>query len=182
MEPCMLKKTLISVRYGLQKSFEKSHQIDIINDARFKPANDVFFAAMVKIKKEGMGEVKHKEVISKQDLEHLYDSDSGVFSCESPKTLQQKVFFELMLYFCNRDRENLRNMRNDYVIRQDPDGRRFLASSVSRLTKNHRGENTTDDDQEGGRMYEQPGNPKCPVMSFEKYLSKLNPDCDALWQ
>lgn len=154
----MLKKTLISVRYGLQKSFEKSHQIDIINDARFKPANDVFFAAMVKIKKEGMGEVKHKEVISKQDLERLYDSDSGVFSCESPKTLQQKVFFELMLYFCNRGRENLRNMlRNDYVIRQDPDGRRFLASSVSRLTKNHRGENTTDDDQEGGRMYEQPG-------------------------
>ncbi|XP_048764458.2 uncharacterized protein LOC125672286 [Ostrea edulis] len=138
---------------------------------------------MVKIKKEGMGEVKHKEVISKQDLERLYDSDSGVFSCESPKTLQQKVFFEIMLYFCNRSRENLRNMlRNDYVIRQDPDGRRFLASSVSRLTKNHRGENTTDDDQEGGRMYEQPGNPKCPVMSFEKYLSKLNPDCDALWQ
>lgn len=44
----------------------------MINEARFEPANDVFFAAMVQIKKEGVGEMQHKEVISEQDLETLY--------------------------------------------------------------------------------------------------------------
>ncbi|XP_069138967.1 uncharacterized protein KIAA1958-like [Argopecten irradians] len=174
------KKSMISIRYGLQKSFEKSHGIDIINDVGFKTANDVFHASMVKIKKEGAGEVKHKEIINVADMKVLYDS--GVFSTETPKTLQQKVFFELMLYFCNRGRENLRNMtRNDYTVQSDADGRRYVTCSVSRLTKNHRGD-TADDDQDGGRMYEQPGNPNCPVASFEKYSVKLNPLCDALWQ
>jgi len=27
-----------------------------------------------------------------------------------------------------------------------------------------------------------PGNPNCPVASFESYISKLNPKCKALWQ
>ena len=31
-------------------------------------------------------------------------------------------------------------------------------------------------------MPEAPGNPMCPVASFERYISKLNPKCDRLWQ
>ena len=31
-------------------------------------------------------------------------------------------------------------------------------------------------------MFELRGNPKCPVQSFEKYLLKLNPDCQYLFQ
>jgi hypothetical protein len=27
-----------------------------------------------------------------------------------------------------------------------------------------------------------PGNPNCPVASFESYISKLNPKCEAIWQ
>ena len=44
----------------------------------------------------------------------------------------------------------------DYKVPVDSNGRRYVASSVSLLTKNHRGDGA-DDDQEGGRMYEQPG-------------------------
>ena len=152
----MYARKAISIRYGLQKPLEKFHGIYIINDPRFKAANDVFFATMVQIKKEGLGEVKHKEIISEKDLETLYSSD--VFSVNSPKTLLNKVFFEIMLYFCNRGRENLRNTKKtDFVIREDCDGRRYVASTVARLTKNHQGQNVGDDDQNGGRMYEQPG-------------------------
>ena len=32
---------------------------------------------------------------------------SGVFSSDTPKTLQLKVFFEIMLYFSNRGMANL---------------------------------------------------------------------------
>ena len=31
-----------------------------------------------------------------------------------------------------------------------------------------------------GRLYEEIGNDKCPVVAFRKYISKLHPDCDVL--
>ena len=31
-------------------------------------------------------------------------------------------------------------------------------------------------------MYESTGDPMCPVLSFERYISKLNPDNTAFWQ
>ena len=31
-------------------------------------------------------------------------------------------------------------------------------------------------------MYSRPGDPLCPVKCFQKYIAKLNPSCDALWQ
>jgi len=31
-------------------------------------------------------------------------------------------------------------------------------------------------------MYETSGNEKCPVVSFEKYVANLKPDCQAFWQ
>ena len=36
--------------------------------------------------------------------------------------------------------------------------------------------------QEVVLMFELLGNPKCPVQSFDKYLSKLNSDCQYLFQ
>lgn len=100
--------------------------------------------------------MQHKEVIREQDLETLYNDD--VFSCDSRKSLQQKVFFEIIFYFCNRGRENLRGMKkSDYVIRKDHDSRRNVACTTAKPTKNHRGLNCNGDAQDGGKMYEQPG-------------------------
>lgn len=62
-----------------------------------------------KKKKQGVEEVQHKEVISEQDLRSLYNN--GVFSCDGPKSLQQKVFFKIMLNICNRGSENLPGMK-----------------------------------------------------------------------
>lgn len=60
-------------------------------------------------------------------------------------------------------------------------GKRFVKQNISRLTKNHRGD-TADSDDKSPRMYEEPGNERCPVNSFEKYLAKLHPDNKWLWQ
>ena len=152
------KTTMISMRYGLQKSSHKSNGIDIVKNDTFKRANEVFSACLVKIKKEGTSVVKHKDVIIEGDIKRLYES--GVFSTESPKTLQKKFFFlRSCCFFCNRGRENLRNMRSDdYVIKEDPDGRRYAVSAVSRLTKNHRGEGGDDGSNANAvRMYDRPG-------------------------
>ena len=40
------KKTMISIRYGLQKKFEISHKFDVVNHDRFKDANDMFHACL----------------------------------------------------------------------------------------------------------------------------------------
>lgn len=60
-------------------------------------------------------------------------------------------------------------------------GKRFVKQNISRLTKNHRGD-TADSDDKSPRMYEEPGNERCPVNSFEKYLAKLHPVNKWLWQ
>ena len=36
--------------------------------------------------------------------------------------------------------------------------------------------------EEGGIMFERPGDPMCPVQSMDAYISKLNPECDAFFQ
>ena len=53
----------------------------------------------VNLKREGLGSVDHYPPIADADIEKLY-SESLVFSTETPTGLQQKVFFEIMLYLC----------------------------------------------------------------------------------
>ena len=70
---------------------------------------------------------------------------------------------------------------SDFKIATDSSGKRYVFM-LDKITKNHRGE-VSDEQSQQGRMCEQPGSPRCPVLSFEKYLSKLNPDCvDTFWQ
>ena len=49
-------------------------------------------------------------------------------------------------------------MTKIYVIKEDPDGRRYVVSAVSRLTKNHRAEGGDDESNaNAARMYDRPG-------------------------
>jgi hypothetical protein len=78
--------------------FLKVRDIDIVNEVFFKPANLVFQAMLVKLKKEGKGIRVHKPPIQNDDLKKLYDS----FDLNVSADLQNKVFIEFMLYYCNR--------------------------------------------------------------------------------
>ena len=49
------KISMLSIRYGIQKHFEKCSKIDIINDDDFKEANKVFSAMLVQVKKSWKG-------------------------------------------------------------------------------------------------------------------------------
>jgi hypothetical protein len=150
------KKSMITLRFGLQKHFLKSRQEDIINSEHYSAANNMFKAVMVKLVKEGKGTVKHKEVILPDDLQKLYGHVN--FSRETPEALQNRVFFEYLYYFCNRGRENLRDVqKEDFELKVDGQRRRYITLKFQRQTKNHRGDNLTDVDMKDGRMYEMPG-------------------------
>jgi hypothetical protein len=111
-----------------------------------------------------------KPAIADEDITNLYES--GVFNTETPATLQNKVFFEIMFYFCRRGRQNLRELKkDDFDLKVNAQGQRYVVKIKDELTKNPQGRRSQG--EEGGMMIAN-GSPLCPVYSFEKYLSHLN--------
>lgn len=107
------KKSMLSIGYGLQKHFKKASNIDIVNSVEFSGANQIFQAMLVKLKKEGKSEVNHKSPLSREDLTLLYN----YFDSNTPKGLQDNVFVDFIIYFCNRGRENLRDIKkSDFIL------------------------------------------------------------------
>jgi hypothetical protein len=100
-------------------------------------------------------------------------------SPDSPQGLLNKV---VLLYFCTRrGRENIRELdSSDFEFKYDADGRKYITKVKSEQANNHKG-TTNEDESDGGRMYAT-GSIMCPVSSFEKYLSKRNSKCSALFQ
>ena len=150
---------------------------DITNDEGFNEANEVFLAKCVQLKKKGLEKMQRKPLIANADLKKLYES--AVFNTNNPKTLLNKVFFEIMLCFCRRGHQNLRQLKKShFVVLVDASGKKFGTKVVDELTKNHR---ENDKPEQGGMMYATKG-PFCPVASFGKYLKHLNPQNEFLFQ
>ena len=85
-----------------------------------------------------------------------------------------------MLFFCRRGRQNLRQLKKtDFEIKVNSQGKRCVVKTTDELTKNHRAHDVQA--EEGGMMIANDG-PFCPVSSFEKYLSVLNPMNEYLFQ
>ena len=177
------KSSMLAIRSGLNRHLKTpphSKQFDIITDPAFVSANNVFKAMLKKIQSEGKGSIVHKDPIPKEDLQRLYDHPT-VFNPNIPQGLVNKTFFEILLYFCRRGRENLRDLKpENFGISTDPDGRKYVHKVLSEQTKNHQG-TSNDSEGSGARMYAT-GTAMCPVASFEKYLNKLHPACPALFQ
>ncbi|KAL5006936.1 hypothetical protein ScPMuIL_015742 [Solemya velum] len=115
------------------------------------------------------------------DLKKLYSGDTPVFDINTPYGLQRKVWFDLTLYLCRRGRENLKEMKKEtFKVAVDDSGRKFVYQNIEEMDKNHRADNENAVTE--GRMYKIQGSPCCPVTSFEKYIAKLNPNRDDLWQ
>ena len=167
---------MTSLRFGLNRYF-KTKGTDIIQDPEFAEMNKVFLAKCVDLKQQGLAKAEHKPAILENDLRKLYQC--GVFNLGDPRTLQNKVFFEIMLYFCGRGRQNLRELKiTDFSFTKDGKGARYVAKSGDELTKNRRED---DEGFEGGMMFEKP-RPQCPVASLELDIKHLNPKNEFLFQ
>ena len=104
-----------------------------MNEEEFSEANKVFATKCVHLKKDGQAKVQHKPPIADADLKKVYKS--GVFGTGHPKSLLNKVFFEIMLCFCHRGRQNLRQLkRSDFTIKTDSTGAKFVLKVVDEPT------------------------------------------------
>ncbi|CAB4001790.1 Integrator complex subunit 9-like [Paramuricea clavata] len=114
------KNSLCYIRFGLNIYFKSVFNNDIIKDKEFEEANGVYEAHCVYLKKRGLAKTEHKPPIADEDIKKLYES--SVFNTDSPATLQNKVFFEIM-FFCRRRRQNFGELKSDdFAIKTNPQG------------------------------------------------------------
>lgn len=168
------------IRSGLQRYFmeEINPIFDIILSADFTEANICFENVLKHIRSLGKGETSHYPEIEPEDLQKLYSS----FDIEDPYGLQHKVWFDIMFQLVRRGRENLKAMKkNTFAVEVDATGKKYIYQRTGEADKNHNVNDNSFDTIGEGRIYET-NTSKCPVKSFEKYLSHLNPACDSLWQ
>lgn len=104
--------------------------MDVINGAEFNDASCIFKVKQVELKKMGKAKVEHKPPIAQEDLKKLYRSEP--FDVNTPTGLQNKVGFEIMLFFCRQGQENLRELQID------ASGRKYVYQKKDELKKNRR--------------------------------------------
>ena len=169
---------LHALRNGLRRHFLEKLEIDVINDESFISSNTVFQNMLAKVKHSSKGITNHFPEIEPEDIRIL----SSTMNLDTPEELQEKVWFDAMFYLIRRGRENLRSMTKEtFSIDKDATGKRYVFQRTGELDKNH----TLNDREHAtigeGRMYET-GTRLCPVESFIKYVGKLNPSLNDLWQ
>jgi hypothetical protein len=112
----------------LKRYFKAINNIDIIKGEEFDKANSVYKAQCTALKKNGLAKTEHKPAIADEDIAKLYES--GVFNTETPATLQNKVFFEIMFYFCRQGRQNLRELKkDDFALKVNTQGQRYVVKT-----------------------------------------------------
>ena len=150
-----------------------------MKDREFLHSNQVLSGLVKHLKREGKDKSCHKEPICEEDLHRLYSS--GLFSLQSPNTLQNKVLFDIISQFGRRGQEGLRNLtKHSFISKADAKGRKYVTMTYNESDKTHHGIDCKEEIKEP-RMYENEGE-FCPVKSYEKYLSKLNPSCEVFFQ
>ncbi|XP_052220936.1 uncharacterized protein LOC127837700 isoform X1 [Dreissena polymorpha] len=164
------KAALTGIRAGLQRYLTcppLARKLNLMRDTEFLPSNQVLMGLIKLLKKEGKNVQMRKEPISDEDLTRLYES--GVFSNDTPCTLQNKVLYDIMCYFGIKSHEPLQELRKDsFIIVKNQKGQQYVRITAQELDRLHlkKGKEL--------RMYET-GDAFCPVESFQKYLSKLHP-------
>ncbi|KAJ8040475.1 hypothetical protein HOLleu_14774 [Holothuria leucospilota] len=163
------KKSMHAIRYGLSRHFQATLDVDILRSDLFKESNKTYKAMLVKLKQSGKGAVKHKNAVSKEDMGKILDS----LDITTPEGLQNKVFLDIMIYFANRGRENLRSMSiSDFDVQVDEQNLRYIVRRDT-LTKSRR-ENEDEIavvlNPEEQCMWQRP-KPKAPVDGSPWYIN-----------
>ena len=167
-----------ALRYGLQQHFLELKSWDIKTDSSFMECNQIFRTMQVRLKQCGKGKIKSYPEIEPDDIRQLYSS----FDVETPRGLQEKVWFNIMFRLCRRGRENLRQMTiSSFAVAVDATGAKFVFQVEDECDKNHNENDASSYSPSEGSMYAVEGHSLCPVKMFELYDSKLNPNCPFLW-
>ena len=167
------RKTMETVRWGLQRHFLTVRNIDITKQTEFPRCNQVFKELISLLKDKGKDR-QLAQPISEEDMALI----RGSLNLNRPEDLQNKVFMDIMINFSSPGKETLRGMTpGHFMVHTLANGRRVITMKDPLTQGIDNKEN-----KEVGMMKELQGNPNCPVASFLKYIQKLNPVCTHFWQ
>ena len=109
---------------------------------------------------------------------------NSYFSIDCPDKLQEFVWFNLCYYLGRRGREGWRELtKNSLEFKHDDQNKEYFTIKHTEQTKNNQGgSKQKDQDYTDVRMYGLPGSSMDPISSLKLMLSKLHPDCEALFQ
>lgn len=159
------------------KSPPYSRQISLYSDKAFLKSNQAHEAVLKQLVKDGLDRPKSYDPITGNDLKKCLTG----FDTNTPKGLQNKVWFDIHYNFARRANEGDRDMTKDtFEVRIDSIGKKYLVLAANEITKNHQG-GMKDTNNTEPRCYEN-GGPMCPVAAFQKYVGYLHPGLNALWQ
>ena len=166
----------MNFRHSLNKLLQSvpfDRNVNVVKDPAFRQSNGTFKTAMRELKTLGNGEVDHYPQINLSDLRKIYN----FMSCDSPRSLADKVQFDIPFLFLSSGCENMHAMTFEVCV--DGEGNEFVRQARGELNKSH---NETDREGNTGFMPAHAGSELCPVAAFKNYVSHLNPMCDSLWQ
>ena len=178
------RATLLSLRNGIERFLNtppNNRGISFNKDSRFVLSNQMLDAKIKQLKKDGLQNNTHKPAIEQEDLEKLKNGE--ILSLTQPLSLLRNVWFHIPLYWCRRGFEGQRRLKkSSFVFGEDANGGLFGTMSHDETTKNHPGGvSDVESYEKNGRMYKT----NCPTHGYsalELFLSKLNPQCEALFQ
>ncbi|XP_056306979.1 uncharacterized protein zgc:174877 isoform X3 [Danio aesculapii] len=169
----------VGLRAGLNRYVNDppvSRAWNLMQDAEFRSANNVFKGVVKQIRRSGRDITTHYPPITPEDqhiLKHSTALDPG-----NPKGLLYKVWYDIQLHFGLRGKEGNRHLQPDtFALNLDQSGFKYFTMALHEEPKNM----PEKDKKKRKAMFEEPGNPLCPVASLEKYLRKIPADAKALY-
>ena len=178
------RATLLSLRNGIERYLNtppNSLGIKFSKDPRFVLSNQMLDAKIKQLKKDGMQNTSHKPAIEQEDLEKLKNGD--ILSLTEPFSLLRNVWFHVSLFWCRRGFEGQRSLKkSSFLFGEDAKGGHFITMLNDETIKNYpEGASDVESFEKNARMYKTNG-PTDGYSALELLLSKLNPECEALFQ
>ena len=174
---------MVNVRAGLNRHLNSPPHnlaINIMKNPDFQGANQVLAGVFRTMRMQGKDNPKHKTAVPAKDFDIAYRN--GTLSEDNPVSLQHKVYVEVTVHCARRGCEGLRELKKDsFTKKSDENDREYITLSYRELEKQRQGLDIHEVERDC-RMYAQPEDPLCPVKSFDLYLSKLHPKCEAFFQ
>ena len=172
------KNSLLAARSAIQRHLSSMREINIFSDEAFARTNKLLDGVLKARKRAGNEPaVKHKEPLSEDDLGKLRTYFEDVVETTDAIKLAFYVWYQLTLHFCLRGGEMQSKLTKRDLVFESIDGQDVLRLGTSFMSKNHQGGLTGSDWSSAGVI-----NDQTQLTAIKRYLDKLHPDQDRLFQ
>ena len=146
------KSCLMTLRHGINRHLSNSRKspVDIVNANNFNQSQRMFSAISKELKRAGKAKIEHYPPRIDADIEKMYEYLTS--DLDDPVILQRKVFVDVLLYFCRRGLENLRDIKiMDIAVTRNDENTPYAYMVKDEATKNHQAD---DKASVNGHMFE----------------------------